>query len=98
AANSGLHLGGSGFWVALGSEKIPDYFWVYAGSNRHVVHPGGASVIRANARGGNGVTIIPTEPTDWIEHPAGHDIPATSMHVPSLWPAIELIAVAPRNF
>jgi Trypsin-like peptidase domain len=73
AAKAGLKLGGSGFWVGVQSLVIPHFWWLYAVSNRHVVHRNGASVIRANSVDG-GVRIINAEPTDWIEHPNGHDI------------------------
>jgi hypothetical protein len=75
AAKAGVKLGGSGFWVAVQSMVIREFWWLYAVSNRHVVHSHGASVIRANTKDG-GVRIITAEPTDWIEHPNGHDIAA----------------------
>jgi hypothetical protein len=82
AAKGGVRLGGSGFWVGVSSLAIPHFWWLYAVSNRHVVHLHGASVIRANSLAG-GVRIINAEPTDWIEHPSGHDIAILPMQSPS---------------
>ncbi len=73
AAKAGVKLGGSGFWVGIQSLVVQKLRWLYAVSNRHVVHSPGASVIRANAKDG-GVKIIAAEPTDWVEHPNHHDI------------------------
>ena len=73
AAEAGDGLGGSGFWVGMVSEHIPEFWWLYAVSNQHVVHRHGASVIRANKKGG-GIQIIDADPTEWTEHPDGHDI------------------------
>jgi hypothetical protein len=73
AAESGAKIGGSGFWVAVPSREIPEFWWLYAVSNSHVVTRDGATVIRANSKDG-GVKIIESEPTDWITHPSGHDV------------------------
>jgi hypothetical protein len=50
AAKAGVKLGGSGFWVGIQSLVVQKLRWLYAVSNRHVVHSHGASVIRANGR------------------------------------------------
>jgi hypothetical protein len=95
AAKAGVKLGGSGFWVAVQSLKIPDFWWLYGVSNQHVVQRQGASVIRANAKDG-GVKIIPAEPTDWIEHPNHHDI--AILPAPGISAEIEMSAILPGMF
>ena len=82
----GRKIGGSGFWIGVQSQKLDHFRWIYAVSNRHVVHRSGASTIRANSNDGH-LVILEKEPTDWIEHPDGHDIailPIVSREVPGL--------------
>lgn len=84
AAESRRKVGGSGFWAGVQSKKMPHLRWIYAVSNRHVVHRGGASTILANSISGT-VAVIEKEPTDWIEHPDGNDIavlPIVSRELP----------------
>jgi hypothetical protein len=97
SAKSGLKVGGSGFWVALPSYKVPNYYWLYAVSNKHVVHKNGATVIRANARSG-GIHTFSSEPTDWIEHPNGHDVAILPMVYSKVVPFIDLVTVPPELF
>jgi trypsin-like peptidase len=95
AARAGAGLGGSGFWVSVRSNVVPEFWWLYAVSNRHVVHSHGASVIRANTKDGSR-RIIDSEPTDWVEHPNGHDIAVLPMGEPH--PDIELVSVVTGMF
>jgi hypothetical protein len=97
AAKSGRKVGGSGFWVRVRSLLVPDFSWMYGVSNRHVVHRHGASVIRANAKVG-GSKIIPAEPTDWIEHPNGHDIAILPIEGKSEQIDFEATPVSPGMF
>jgi hypothetical protein len=97
AAEAGRKVGGSGFWVAVRSHVINDFWWLYAVSNRHVVHSQGASVIRANAKDG-GVRIIDAEPTDWYEHPLGHDIAIMAIRPSPETEGIETVSVLPGMF
>jgi hypothetical protein len=96
SANAGRKLGGSGFWVSYESSRLSNYSWLFAVSNRHVVHKMGASVIRANARQHVGFEIIESEPTDWIEHPDGHDIAILPMAFSQIVRTIDLM-VLPLN-
>jgi hypothetical protein len=98
SARTGRKLGGSGFWVSRPSPNIPNYEWLFAVSNRHVVHKMGASVIRANARYHTGFEIFETEPTDWIEHPAGHDIAILPIPYSKVLPIVDLVTVVPGMF
>jgi hypothetical protein len=98
SARSGLKLGGSGFWTALPSRRVPNYYWLYAVSNRHVVHRIGATVIRANARHSGGIETFPSEPTDWIEHPNGHDIAILPLAYSAVVPRIDLVTIPIEMF
>jgi hypothetical protein len=97
SAKAGRKIGGSGFWVAVRSFKIPEFFWIYGVSNQHVVHRQGAAVIRANAKEGD-VKIILAEPTDWIEHPEHHDIAIYPMPGNNEPLDIEAATVSPGMF
>ena len=97
AAESGQKIGGSGFWVAVRSVEVSELWWLYGVSNAHVVHRHGASVIRANAKNG-GVTIIESEPTDWTEHPKGHDVAILPVDGKMNLPEMEVVPVAPGMF
>jgi hypothetical protein len=97
AAESGLAVGGSGFWVAITSLKVPEFWWLYGVSNQHVVHRSGASVIRANSKDG-GLKIIEAEPTDWIEHPGGHDVAILPIEGNNQPTDIEVMQVSPGMF
>jgi hypothetical protein len=97
SAKKGDDVGGSGFWVSIMSTRLPNFHWVYAVSNQHVVHKNGASVIRANTRSG-GVKIFQAEPTDWREHPKGHDIAILGTTASDLFPEIECVVVEPKLF
>jgi len=98
SARAGRKLGGSGFWVSRPSQNIPNYHWLFAVSNKHVVHKIGASVIRANARYHTGFEIFETEPTDWIEHPAGHDIAILPISYSHVLPVVNLVTLLPEMF
>jgi len=97
AAESGLAVGGSGFWVAITSLRVPEFWWLYGVSNQHVVHRSGASVIRANSKDG-GLKIIEAEPTDWIEHPGGHDVAILPIEGNNQPTDIEVMQVSPGMF
>jgi hypothetical protein len=97
SARDGLKLGGTGFWLSVPSQKVPNYLWLFAVSNRHVVQRGGASVIRANDRDG-GVRLFQTEPTDWIEHPDGHDIAVLPMVSSRVLPFIDCMSISSQMF
>lgn len=74
SAVSGGDLGGTGFFVAMPSEKYPEHFHhIYAVTNWHVAVEGGSSVIRVNRIGG-GFEIFSFEPHEWEFIPGGHDI------------------------
>jgi hypothetical protein len=98
SARAGRKVGGSGFWVAVSSTRVAEFWWLYAVSNRHLVHRHGASVIRANSKSGNGVKIIPAEPTDWIDHPAGHDLAILPIDGHGNPPDIDAATVVPGMF
>jgi hypothetical protein len=98
SAKSGRKLGGSGFWVAKPSPNIPNYFWLFAVSNRHVVHKMGANVIRANARYHTGFEIFESEPTDWIEHPSGHDVAILPISYSEVLPLVDIVTVPLEMF
>lgn len=78
-------------------DSTNGFWWLYAVSNAHVVHRQGASVIRANAKEG-GIKIIETDPTEWIEHPNGHDIAILSVDGKDVTPDMEHVPVAPGMF
>jgi len=85
AAEAGERVGGTGFFVGIESQSVPGNWFVLAVSNRHVVHGGGASVMRVNTENG-GVDFLEFEPTDWIDHPDGDDLvvipmPADRLHL-----------------
>lgn len=73
AAETGERVGGTGFFVGIELQIVPGSWFVLAVSNRHVVHGGGASVMRVNNEHG-GVAVLEFEPTDWIDHPDGDDL------------------------
>jgi hypothetical protein len=76
-------------------RAFPTYFWTvpqettgqelyipYLVSCRHVVFSAGASIVSVNRWDGGVPDIIETEPTDWVEHPAGDDVVAMcAMHL-----------------
>lgn len=97
SAKSGEKLGGSGFWVAIDSPNVPNHHWLFGVSNKHVVHKISATVIRANARS-SGIFTYPTEPTDWIEHPGGHDIAILVVGYANIVPHIELVTIPQEMF
>jgi hypothetical protein len=78
AAEAGRSVGGTGFFVGIESEAVPGNWFVLAVSNRHVVHRGGASVMRVNTEDG-GVAFLEFEPHEWIDHPAGDDLAVIPM-------------------
>jgi hypothetical protein len=96
SATSGRKLGGTGFWVAKPSSTIPNYHCLFAVSNRHVVHKQGATVIRANARHHLGFELFETEPTDWIEHPKGHDLAILPLSYAEVLPRVDIVTVPPE--
>ena len=78
AAKAGKRVGGTGFFVGIESESVPGNYFVMAVSNRHVVHSGGASVMRVNTEEG-GVDFLEFEPHEWIGHPGGDDLAVIPM-------------------
>lgn len=81
AANRRSKSGGTAFLVSkpiAGSQEVygQELYIPYLVSCRHVVFSAGASVISVNRRDGEKPDVIPTEPTDWVEHPAGDDVVA----------------------
>jgi hypothetical protein len=64
AAAKGQAAGGTGFIVAYVSDKVPNAYFLFAVSNKHVVADYGASVIRLNRIDG-GVDILELFPEDW---------------------------------
>lgn len=69
AANEGHNFGGTGFFVAMPSERFPDKFaHLYAVSNWHVVCRDGSSIIRRMMPDGR-PEIYPFEPDQWEFNP-----------------------------
>lgn len=97
AAKAGEKAGGSGFWISVMSMEVKYLWWNYAVSNAHVVHRQGASVIRANSKDG-GVCFIEAEPTDWIEHPNGHDVAVLLLNPNTIPQDIEALPVSQGMF
>jgi hypothetical protein len=64
AAEQGHAAGGTGFIVAYDSTKVPNTYFLFAVSNKHVVADSGASVMRLNKKDG-GIDIIEMEPHEW---------------------------------
>jgi hypothetical protein len=77
-AEKGENSGGTGFWVAYESDKVPNAYWIFAVSNKHVVAEIGASVIRVNTKEG-GVDIFEIEPHEWF---FTHDDDLAIIHIP----------------
>ena len=96
-AETGRKIGGTGFWVAIPSTEIREFWWLYGVSNAHVVHRQNASVIRANSKDG-GIKIIEADPTEWIAHPKGHDIAILPVAGDNKPPEIEVASVLPGMF
>ena len=73
-AQAGRASGGTGFLVAVPSEKWGrDYFHVHGVTNWHVACDGGASVLRVNLRQG-GTEVIEHGPEEWTFRSVWHDI------------------------
>jgi len=65
--------GGTGFLVAVPSEKHSNVIYPYAVTNSHVIREAASLVIRFNAIAGD-TAIVPTQPDHWVHHPEGDDI------------------------
>jgi hypothetical protein len=81
AAERRAKSGGTAFLVskiiANSKERVGRELYIpYLISCRHVIFSAGASVISVNRWDGEKPDIIETEPTDWVEHPAGDDVAA----------------------
>jgi hypothetical protein len=87
AAEKRARSGGTAFLVSkpiAGSQETTgqELYIPYLVSCRHVVFSAGASIVSVNRWDGGVPDIIETEPTDWVEHPAGDDVVAMcAMHL-----------------
>jgi hypothetical protein len=70
-AKDGKAAGGSGFLVLVQSKGLPEYGYVYAVTNKHVVEQG-ARTIRFNTNEG-GIDLLETHIDDW-ERPSADDL------------------------
>ena len=74
-AQAGHASGGTGFLVAVPSEKWgKDYFHVHGVTNWHVACDAGASVLCVNLRICGKTEVIEHGPEEWTFRPAWHDI------------------------
>ncbi len=81
AARAGQQAGGGGFLVGIQSKTDHERWYPYAVTNRRVI-AGGAAVVRLATKAG--VTeIIELTPDDWVFHPAGDDLAAAAIELPS---------------
>ncbi len=73
-AENGANYGGTGFIVAVLSEKFPDkYVYVYGVTNWHIVLRDGCSVMRLNTLDSKN-DIFEFEPTEWEWIPGQDDV------------------------
>jgi hypothetical protein len=74
-AEGGAKTGGSGFLIGVLTRDLPTNFWfLYAITNKHVVH-GGGTVIRMTTIDGE-KDILATDERQWVYHPGGDDLAA----------------------
>lgn len=72
-AERGKGYGGTGFLIAVKSEKVPGYYHVHGVTNWHVACQQGASVIRTNLKDGS-PDVYEFDPSEWFFRPNSHDI------------------------
>jgi hypothetical protein len=71
-AKEGIAAGGSGFLVAMRFEELPENWYLYAVTNKHVVENAQARTIRFNTIEG-GIDILETGIDEW-ERPSADDL------------------------
>ena len=71
-AAQGARTGGSGFVVGIPATDIPDAWFIYVATNRHVIENGN-TVIRMKTMD-NKNSIIATDERAWVCHPSGDDV------------------------
>src|ERR1035438_6289085 len=71
-AKEGIAAGGSGFLVGIRSEELPENWYLYAVTNKHVVENAQARTIRFNTIEG-GIDILETGIDEW-ERPSADDL------------------------
>lgn len=76
-AIDGAELGGSGFFYAVESEFNPAFGYIYAVTCKHIILKMENPVLRLN-KADNTFDLFLTERNDWITHPDGSDLVASS--------------------
>lgn len=72
-ADNGTDTGGAGCLVTVPSVKIKKILYVYAATNKHVIHSAKSPVVRLNRIDGS-TEIFPFKQNDWTDHPDQDDI------------------------